>query len=56
LVVMGTWHRPTVAASAHKLREIKPSRLAAGHGVVVEAPGPAMEAAIARVRHLLEEQ
>lgn len=47
-VVMGTWHRPTLLASAHKLRALNPSRLAPGHGRIVEAPGPAMDAAIAR--------
>lgn len=47
-VVMGTWHRPTLLASAHKLRALNPSRLAPGHGRIVEAPGRAMDAAIVR--------
>jgi glyoxylase-like metal-dependent hydrolase (beta-lactamase superfamily II) len=42
-----TWHRPTALASARALRALDPSRLAVGHGPVVEAPGAAMDAAIA---------
>jgi glyoxylase-like metal-dependent hydrolase (beta-lactamase superfamily II) len=45
---MATWHRPTALASARALRALDPRRLAPGHGGVVEAPGPAMDAAIAR--------
>jgi glyoxylase-like metal-dependent hydrolase (beta-lactamase superfamily II) len=43
-----TWHRPTALDTARALRELDPSRLAPGHGKVVEAPGAAMDAAIAR--------
>jgi glyoxylase-like metal-dependent hydrolase (beta-lactamase superfamily II) len=46
-VVMGTWDRPGVLASARKLRELDPARLAPGHGRVVEEPGAAMDGAIA---------
>jgi glyoxylase-like metal-dependent hydrolase (beta-lactamase superfamily II) len=48
LVKMATWHAPTALASARALRELDPSRLAAGHGKVVDAPGPAMDKAIAK--------
>ena len=43
-----TWHAPTVLESAKKLRALDPARLAPGHGGVVEQPGAAMDAAIAR--------
>jgi hypothetical protein len=48
LVAMATWHRPTALQTARELRALDPARLAAGHGRIVEAPGPAMDAAIAR--------
>ena len=35
--------------SARALRAMDPARLAPGHGRVVEAPGAAMDAALARV-------
>jgi len=54
LVVMGTWHRPTVLASARKLRALDPVRLAPGHGRVLEAPAAAMDAAIERARRAVE--
>jgi glyoxylase-like metal-dependent hydrolase (beta-lactamase superfamily II) len=43
-----TWHRPTALATARALRTLDPARLAPGHGKVIEAPGAAMDAAIAR--------
>jgi glyoxylase-like metal-dependent hydrolase (beta-lactamase superfamily II) len=43
-----TWHRPTTLETARALRGLDPARLAPGHGKVVESPGPAMDAAIAR--------
>jgi glyoxylase-like metal-dependent hydrolase (beta-lactamase superfamily II) len=43
-----TWHRPTALESASALRGFDPARLAPGHGPVVESPGAAMDAAIAR--------
>jgi glyoxylase-like metal-dependent hydrolase (beta-lactamase superfamily II) len=46
---MATWHKPTALASARALRALDPARLAPGHGRVVEAPGAAMDAALARV-------
>lgn len=47
LVTLATWHRPTALASARALRDLDPARLAPGHGRIVEAPGEAMERAIA---------
>ena len=43
-----TWHRPTALQSARALRALDPARMAFGHGKTVEAPGAAMDAAIAR--------
>lgn len=43
-----TWHRPTTLETARRLRALDPARLAPGHGAVVEPPGAAMEAAIAK--------
>jgi len=48
LPALATWHRPTALASARALRALDPARLAVGHGPVVERPGAAMDAAIAR--------
>jgi glyoxylase-like metal-dependent hydrolase (beta-lactamase superfamily II) len=45
---MATWHRPTALETAKKLRALDPARLAPGHGKVVEDPGAAMDAAIAK--------
>ena len=45
---LATWHRPTELASARALRALDPTRLAPGHGSVVEDPGAAMDRAIAR--------
>jgi glyoxylase-like metal-dependent hydrolase (beta-lactamase superfamily II) len=49
LATTATWHRPTEIESAKALRALNPTRLAPGHGKVVENPGPAMDEAIARV-------
>ena len=43
-----TWHGPTALETAKALRALDPARLAPGHGRVVEAPGAAMDRAIAR--------
>jgi glyoxylase-like metal-dependent hydrolase (beta-lactamase superfamily II) len=48
LPAMATWHRPTALESARALRRLDPARLAPGHGPVVENPGAAMDAAIAK--------
>jgi len=44
---MATWNRPLALESARKLRGFNPSRLAVGHGEVLENPVAAMGAAIA---------
>ena len=44
----GLWHGPTAVASGRALRALEPTRLASGHGRVVEQPGAAMDAALAR--------
>ena len=46
LPVFGTWYRPLAVQSAHKLLALDPSRLAVGHGKVLENPQTAMRAAI----------
>jgi glyoxylase-like metal-dependent hydrolase (beta-lactamase superfamily II) len=48
LPALATWDRPTALRSAQALRALDPLRLAVGHGNVVEAPGAAMDAAIAK--------
>jgi glyoxylase-like metal-dependent hydrolase (beta-lactamase superfamily II) len=46
--LFGLWHGPTAVESARTLRALEPTRLATGHGRVVEQPVPAMDAALAR--------
>jgi glyoxylase-like metal-dependent hydrolase (beta-lactamase superfamily II) len=46
LVAIATWDKPTALASAKALRALDPTRLAVGHGKVIEAPAEAMDAAI----------
>jgi glyoxylase-like metal-dependent hydrolase (beta-lactamase superfamily II) len=48
LPALATWHKPTALETAERLRALDPARLAPGHGKVVEQPGAAMDAAIAR--------
>jgi len=48
LAYMSTWDRPMELETARALRALDPSRLAPGHGKVVDAPAEAMDAAIAR--------
>ena len=43
---MATWHAPTAVETAKRLHGLNPSRLAVGHGPVIENPGPRMAAAI----------
>ena len=45
---IATWNRPIALATAKALRALDPSRLAPGHGRIVDSPGTAMDAAIAR--------
>jgi glyoxylase-like metal-dependent hydrolase (beta-lactamase superfamily II) len=46
--LLGTWHGPTAVRTARALRDLEPTRLATGHGPVVEDPVAAMDAALAR--------
>lgn len=47
---LATWHRPTALASAQALRRLNPTRLAVGHGRVLENPLTAIDAAIAEAQ------
>lgn len=44
---MATWSRPLALASARQLRSLQPSRLAVGHGEILEQPLAEMDQAIA---------
>lgn len=44
--LLGTWHKPTAYATAEKLRALDPTRLATGHGPVLEAPAAEMDRAL----------
>ncbi|RKO62714.1 MBL fold metallo-hydrolase [Caldibacillus debilis] len=44
---MATWNKEIALKSACKIREHRPSLLAAGHGGMLEQPGPAIDRAIA---------
>lgn len=44
---LATWHSATALASAQRLRALMPTRLAVGHGEVIEQPLAAMDQAIA---------
>jgi glyoxylase-like metal-dependent hydrolase (beta-lactamase superfamily II) len=48
LPAFATWSREIELESARALRALDPARLAPGHGRIVEAPGAAMDAAIAK--------
>jgi glyoxylase-like metal-dependent hydrolase (beta-lactamase superfamily II) len=48
LPALAAWHRPTALQTARELRALDPAALAPGHGAVVDHPGAAMDAAIAR--------
>lgn len=43
---LATWDKPTALQSAVRLRDLKPSLLAVGHGAVIDSPVAAMERAI----------
>ncbi len=47
---MATWHKPTALATGEALRDLRPSRLATGHGDVLEEPGAAMAGAVETAR------
>ena len=48
LASMATWDPATELESARALRALQPAALAPGHGKIVEAPGAAMDAALAK--------
>lgn len=54
LPAMSTWHKPTCLESARKLRTFAPTRMAVGHGRVLEQPLAAMDRAIAALARGLE--
>ncbi len=47
---LATWHKPTAIRSAEALLRLQPSRLAVGHGAVLEQPVAQMERAIAEAK------
>ncbi|MFW5942636.1 MAG: MBL fold metallo-hydrolase [Chloroflexota bacterium] len=47
LPAMATWHLPTALKSARALRELNPTRLAVGHGRLLENPVADMDRALA---------
>lgn len=49
-----TWHRPSALNSARGLRALQPTRLAVGHGNVLENPLEAMDRAIAVAAQSME--
>lgn len=48
LPALATWHKPTALQSARELHQLKPTRLAVGHGKVLDDPLPAMARAISQ--------
>jgi glyoxylase-like metal-dependent hydrolase (beta-lactamase superfamily II) len=52
---MATWNRPLALISARRLRSMVPTRLAVGHGEVLEQPLAAMDGAIAVAARALGE-
>lgn len=54
LPAMSTWHKPMCLESARKLRTLAPTRMAVGHGRVLEQPLTAMDRAIAALARELE--
>lgn len=53
LPAMATWHKTGVLESANKLIALGPSRLAPGHGRVVELPVPDMRAMVVKAEKKL---
>jgi glyoxylase-like metal-dependent hydrolase (beta-lactamase superfamily II) len=49
-VALATWHKPTALATAETLGRLEPSRLAVGHGDVLEQPREAMDRALESAR------
>lgn len=50
---LATWHKPTALESAKRLRDLRPSQLAVGHGNVLTTPLEAMNRAIERAERNL---
>lgn len=48
--LLGTWHKPTAFDTARRLRALEPTRLATGHGRVVEPALEAMDRALEEAR------
>ena len=48
LPAWATWHKATALESARKLAALQPSRLAVGHGPVLEKPQAELTAVIER--------
>lgn len=46
LPALATWHKPTALRSAQALRSLNPTRVAVGHGRVLDDPLPALDRAI----------
>lgn len=54
---LATWHAPTALESGRRLQALVPSRLAVGHGVVLEQPASAIAAAIKEAEaHVAKQQ
>ncbi len=47
---LATWHKPTALRTARALRALEPTRLALGHGPVIERPAERLDRAIAAAR------
>lgn len=56
LPALATWHKPLALESARKLRALSPTRLAVGHGRVLEQPLAAMDHAIEVMARALGQQ
>jgi glyoxylase-like metal-dependent hydrolase (beta-lactamase superfamily II) len=56
LPAFATWHKPTALESARKLRAFEPSRMAVGHGRVLDQPLAAMDRAIEKSARTLGQQ
>lgn len=52
---LATWSKPLAVASARRLRDLNPTRLAIGHGDVLEQPLAAIDQAIATAARALGE-
>jgi glyoxylase-like metal-dependent hydrolase (beta-lactamase superfamily II) len=52
---LATWSRAEALRSAERLRDLRPARLAVGHGPVLESPRAALDKAVATARQCLGE-